>query len=356
MRWARLPTIIRRDGAKEILNNDAMRQFMASKGKKAEFSAPFSPKQNGKAERHNRVLMERTRAMLLESRLPLENWGEALVAASFIMNRSPTADGSATPHERFYAKRPNMSMLRVWGFKAYAKRPPKSAGKLESRVLFGHMVGYSSGGHARRIRSAATGPILTRRNVEFDETEPPSPIIADALPVCHHLPDNWFDHDRSSDDGGDGVPAPAGQTPGVPTVDNLTDALTLLPAADPHPPPTPTNVPPTAPVPTHAPTHEYNLRPRMGSGGPSALSASTGGTPTGIEPGPPLEYAHISVEAAIRQAEWCPEPPWTRAEALSRGAAHLWKEAMDAEYMALLENNTWTVVDLPCGAQRMRGK
>jgi len=329
-----------------------MRQFMASKGIIAEFSAPYSPKQNGKAERHNRVLMERTRAMLLGSRLPLANWGEALVAASFIMNRSPTADGSATPHERFYAKRPDVSMLRVWGCKTYAKRPPKSAGKLESRVIVGHMVGYNSGWHAWRSRSAATGAILTRRDVEFDETGPPSPVIADALHVCPHLPDDWFDDDRSSDDGGDEVTAQAGQTPGVPTVHNLTDALTLLPAATPPPAPTPTNVPPTAP----APTLEYNLRPRTGSGGPSALSASTRGTPTGVEPDPPLEDAPISVEAAIRQTDWCPEPPRTRAEALSRGDAYLWKEALDVEYMALLENNTWTVVDLPCGAQRMRGK
>jgi len=219
-------------------------------------------------------------------------------------------------------------------------------------VVFGHMGGYSSGGHAWRIRSAATGAILPRRDVEFDETAPPSPVTADALPVCPHLPDNWFDDDRSSDDGGAGVPAPAGQMPGVPTVDNLTDAIALLPAAAPPPPPTPTNVPPTAP----ALTHEYNLRPRTGSGGPLALSASTRGTPTISSPAAPLEYAPISVEAAIRQEDWCPEPPRTRAEAVSRGDAYLWKDAMDAEYMALLENSTWMVVDLPCGAQRMRGK
>jgi len=36
--------IIRTDGAKEILNNDVMRQCMACKGIKAEFSAPYSPK------------------------------------------------------------------------------------------------------------------------------------------------------------------------------------------------------------------------------------------------------------------------------------------------------------------------
>jgi len=78
--------IIRTDGEKTMPSNDVMRQFMASKGIKVEFSSPYSPKLTGKAERHNRFLMERTCAMLLGSRLPLAHWGEMLVAVSFIMN------------------------------------------------------------------------------------------------------------------------------------------------------------------------------------------------------------------------------------------------------------------------------
>jgi len=141
----------RADGAKEILNNDITKQFLQAKEIEPDLSAPYSPKRNKKAERHNRVVMERIRAMLLGSGLPLSNWAEAMVAVTFVMNRSPTDDGSATPYERFYGKRPDVSMLRVWGSKAYAKRSTKQAGKLASRVIAGHMVGSSSGGHAWRI-------------------------------------------------------------------------------------------------------------------------------------------------------------------------------------------------------------
>jgi hypothetical protein len=41
------------------------------------------------AERLNRVLMERARALLIESGLPDEMWAEAVVTANYIRNRTP---------------------------------------------------------------------------------------------------------------------------------------------------------------------------------------------------------------------------------------------------------------------------
>jgi len=66
--------VIRTDGAKKILTNDLMKQFRQAKGIKPKLAAPYSPKQNDKSERHSRVVMERTRAMLLSSCLSLFNW------------------------------------------------------------------------------------------------------------------------------------------------------------------------------------------------------------------------------------------------------------------------------------------
>jgi len=353
--------IIRTDGAKEILNNDIMKQFMQAKGIKPELSAPYSPKQNGKAERHNRVVMERTRAMLLGSGLPLSNWAEAMFAATFVMNRSPTGDGTATPYERFYGKRPDVSMLRVWGSKAYAKRPSKQAGKLASRVIAGHMVSYSSGGHAWRIRSAASGAIMTRRDVEFDETAPTSPFIPDALPVCLYLPKDWSDTDSStSSDGGAGVPSPL---QGIPVINNLSDAVALLPATV---PPAAADLDPlaqhsTVPQALTAPqiparTHDFNLRARKGTGEPSALSASAHSTLAGGDRAPIPAYAPVTLEAAVAHHDWCADPPQSRAEALSRHDAYLWQAAMDDEYKALVDTDTWTIVQLPRGARWTRGK
>lgn len=39
--------------------------------------------------------------------------------------------------------------------------------------------------------------------------------------------------------------------------------------------------------------------------------------------------------------------PQDHTEALQSSKAELWKEAMDEEYQSLLNNNTWTLVDLP---------
>jgi hypothetical protein len=58
-----------------------------------------SPQQNGVAERLNWVLMERARAMLIESELPDEMWAEVMVTANYIRNRTPVSAHGKTPWE-----------------------------------------------------------------------------------------------------------------------------------------------------------------------------------------------------------------------------------------------------------------
>ena len=349
--------VIRTDGAKEILNNDTMQQFLTDKGIMAETSAPYWPKQNGNAERHNQVLLEPTRAMLLGADVPLTNWAEAMVAATFLINRSPTPDGKETPYERFYGSQPDVSMLRVWGCKAYAKRPPKQDGKLGSRVVMGHLVGYAPGGHAWRIRSATTGAIMTRRDVEFDDTATSTPTNLDAMPVCLSLPEEWNQSDTASADEETGDVAAVDER-AVPVVHNMQDAIALLPAARPLPvlpsvPAAPAATPQgsaDATAGTPEPTHGYNLRARASRGAPSALSAAA----NAADEAP--AYAPVSVKQAVGRPDWCDQSPKTRGEAVSRPDAYLWQAAMDDEFKSLVENNTWDVVTLPPGARKMKGK
>ena len=55
-----------------------------------ETSAPYSPSQNGVAERFNRTLLELARAMLISKNLPTFLWDEAVAHAAYLRNRAPT--------------------------------------------------------------------------------------------------------------------------------------------------------------------------------------------------------------------------------------------------------------------------
>lgn len=65
-----------------------------------DFTVPYSPQLNGKAERLNRTLMEKIRALLKESKLKKEMWGEAVYTATYLLNRSPTKTLSVIPYEK----------------------------------------------------------------------------------------------------------------------------------------------------------------------------------------------------------------------------------------------------------------
>jgi transposase InsO family protein len=79
----------------------AFRSLCRERGIVVEYSPPYSPQSNGAAERINRTLQDRVRCMLVHAQLPQSFWGEALRAAAFLLNRSPTralVGAAATPH------------------------------------------------------------------------------------------------------------------------------------------------------------------------------------------------------------------------------------------------------------------
>jgi transposase InsO family protein len=75
--------------------NQRFRIFLHDKGVEHQTSVPYTPEQNGATERLNRIIMERTRAMLEDSQLPRQLWAEAAVTASYLRNRAPTAAAPA---------------------------------------------------------------------------------------------------------------------------------------------------------------------------------------------------------------------------------------------------------------------
>ncbi|GJW87285.1 putative ribonuclease H-like domain-containing protein [Tanacetum coccineum] len=78
--------IIRCDNGTKFKNR-VMSKFFEKKGIKREFSIVRTPQQNGVAERRNRTLIEATKTMLADSKLPTTFWAEAVNTACYVQNR-----------------------------------------------------------------------------------------------------------------------------------------------------------------------------------------------------------------------------------------------------------------------------
>lgn len=61
------------------------------KGIRIKYTIPYTPQQNGVAERMNRTIIEWARCLILNSRLGKRFWTEAVLTAIYLLNRlSPT--------------------------------------------------------------------------------------------------------------------------------------------------------------------------------------------------------------------------------------------------------------------------
>jgi transposase InsO family protein len=154
-----------------------MKAYCDERGIIHELSAPYSPSQNGVAERRQRTLVESARCMLLASGLPYKLWTEALSAAVHIGNKSPTSalDG-LTPHEKWFGTPPDVGYLRVFGCVSYGLIPKHDRRKLYPKAKKYALVGYGSHSKAYRLYDFTTQTVIERRDVLFDETTTASAV------------------------------------------------------------------------------------------------------------------------------------------------------------------------------------
>lgn len=85
----------------------AFRMLCRKEGITLEYTAPCTLEQNGVAERMNRTLLDKARSMVFDAGFPKTLWGEAVLTAAYLANRSPTSalEVSKTPYEVWYNKK-----------------------------------------------------------------------------------------------------------------------------------------------------------------------------------------------------------------------------------------------------------
>lgn len=164
-------SILRCDNGGEYLSKN-LKDFCRHKGIHIEYTVPYSPEQNGVAERMNRTLLDKARSMIHGQGLAKYLWGEAVLTAVYLTNRSPTSSlknemKNLTPAEMWYRKKPDISKLRIFGAIAHVHVPKEKRGKLDSKSMKTIMVGYGNNGY--RLWNEEKRQLIIARDVIFEE-------------------------------------------------------------------------------------------------------------------------------------------------------------------------------------------
>ncbi|KAH9801551.1 hypothetical protein KPL71_001080 [Citrus sinensis] len=127
----------------------------------------FTPQQNGLAKRMNRTIVDKTRCMLINSKLSRCFWVEAVSTTCYLVNRSPSAAiDFKTLEEIWFGRPPKFENLRIFGCPAYVHI---NQGKLNARALKGFFIGYPDGIKGYRVWCGEQRKCIISRDVVFHE-------------------------------------------------------------------------------------------------------------------------------------------------------------------------------------------
>jgi hypothetical protein len=166
-RYGKKPKIFRSDNGTEYINDDLV-TWCKENGIELQRTAPYSPQQNGTAERLNRTLVELARAMLIERNLPECLWAEAVLHAAYLRNRAPTrALQGATPEGLWSQKKPRVDHLQEFGAPVYVLLEGANQSKLSAKSVKQVFVGFADGSSAIKYYDGRTRQVKVSRNYRF---------------------------------------------------------------------------------------------------------------------------------------------------------------------------------------------
>jgi transposase InsO family protein len=176
------PAWIRIDNGSELYNQRT-KDFCASKGIEIQTTAPYSPSQNGVAERLNRTLLDLVRAMHISGDAPAFLWDEAVSNAVYLRNRVLVrALPGKTPYEAFFGKKPDVSHLREFGCDVWVLDESTTRSKLDPKANKMKFLGFMDGSGSIRYYDAKTRKVKVSRNFAFNNNwEAPIDIPGSSL-------------------------------------------------------------------------------------------------------------------------------------------------------------------------------
>jgi len=171
---------LRSDRGGEYLSTE-FSEYLKKAGTVRNLTVHDTPEHNGVAERLNRTLLDKVRAMLHESDLPKFLWAEATAHAVYLKNRTWTRTiGETTPYEILSGRKPYIGNLHPWGCRVRVHDTGGS--KLDGRSSVGRWMGFDAetrDGH--RVYWPERRVVSVERSVKFNFE--PKEVVVGTLPL-----------------------------------------------------------------------------------------------------------------------------------------------------------------------------
>ncbi len=142
--------------------------YFKENGISHEVTAPYSPKENRKAEKVNRTIMGPVRAILAQQKLPKLLWAELANAVVYLLNRSPICQATTTGFENLKGEIPYRCDFYILGCRVWIHIPKKKRKKLDDRSYQSIHVGYESI-NQYWVYDPQSGRVSVTRDLHFDE-------------------------------------------------------------------------------------------------------------------------------------------------------------------------------------------
>ncbi|CAI7829745.1 unnamed protein product [Closterium sp. NIES-53] len=152
-------------------SSDLLRDFCRGEGILQSFTLPYSPQQNGIAERRIGLVMEVARTSMIHAAAPHFLWPFAVRYAAHQLNLWPRVSLPETsPTLRWTGKVGDASVFRVWGSRAFVR--DTSADKLSVRAIPYVFLGFVLDAPGWQFYHPASRRVLPSQDVTVDESVP----------------------------------------------------------------------------------------------------------------------------------------------------------------------------------------
>jgi Reverse transcriptase (RNA-dependent DNA polymerase) len=137
-------------------------------------SCPYTPEQNGLAERKHRHIVELGLANLFHASISLQFWDLIFKSVVYVINRLPSIPtGAISPFQKLFSQKPDYTMLHPLGCTCFPLLRPYTQHKLEPRSDSCVFLGYSSIHKGYYCYHLSSNRLYVSRHVVFNELEFP---------------------------------------------------------------------------------------------------------------------------------------------------------------------------------------